>query len=74
MLEGLSPVVTERLCLVGSKAAELDASDIAILNDALDDTRWSNTALSLALHERGFTVSRTLIGEHRAKKCRCFRI
>lgn len=73
MLEGLTPPSRDRLCAVMSKAAKLDSKDLAILTEALEDTRWSNNGLADALKERGFEVSESGIRKHRIKKCCCAR-
>ena len=73
MLEGLTPPSKERLCAVMSRATALDAKDIAILVEALQDSRWSNNGLADALKERGFEVSESVIRKHRSKKCSCAR-
>ena len=73
MLEGLTPPSRDRLCAVMSRASDLDSKDLAILSEALVDSRWSNNALADALKERGFEVSESVIRKHRSKKCCCAR-
>jgi hypothetical protein len=73
MLEGLTPPIQDRLCVVMSKASGLDAKDLTILEEALQDTRWSNNGLADALRSRGFEVSESSIRKHRGKKCCCAR-
>ena len=73
MLEGLTPPVKERLCIIGKQAAELDSKDLTILMDALANPRWSSEALALALTERGFKVSDSVLRKHRRKECACAR-
>lgn len=73
MLEGLTPPIKERLCLIGAQSAELSPEDLAILNEALANHLWSTDALAAALTDRGFKVSGTVIRKHRRKECACAR-
>ena len=73
MLEGLTPPKRERLCLVGEQSANLSKEDVAILNDALVDPKWSTNALTKALNSRGFKVGNTLLSRHREKVCSCYK-
>lgn len=73
MLEGLEPPVKENLCVLMQKAAELDKKDLQILLNALDDPRWEGRALTKALAERGFVLSKDAVQQHRRKVCRCAR-
>lgn len=72
MLEGLAPKQKEHICSLMQNAAEqLDAADIQILVDALEDRRFSNNGLAEALTEKGFRATETQIRRHRIKKCAC---
>lgn len=74
MLEGLTPPVQERLCAFISNAMDLlDDKDISILNQNLDDARWSHANLARALTERGLKCYADQVREHRTGKCRCAR-
>lgn len=73
MLEGLTPPEDKTLCKVSRQAAELSPEDFAILQEALNDPRWSTNALHVALNERGFFVGDTALRKHRDKKCCCVR-
>lgn len=73
MLEGLEPPLAESLCKVSRQAAELSKEDFEILQAALDDPRWSASALSNALSARGFAIGDGAIRKHRAKNCCCVR-
>lgn len=37
-----------------------------------DPKRYSNSNIALALREEGIEISRTAIGDHRRKLCRCY--
>ena len=72
MLEGLEPKNKEGICaLMQSAADQLDAKDIQILLDALNDKRFSNNGLAEALIERGFKTTETQVRRHRLMKCAC---
>lgn len=75
MLEGIKPPQKEAVCYLMRKAAsDLDSADLAILNEALADPRWSSNALGTALNDRGFKINKGAINEHRTKKCACARV
>lgn len=72
MLEGLAPKQKEHICSLMQNAAEqLDAADIQILIDALEDRRFSNNGLAEALTDKGFRATETQVRRHRIKKCAC---
>lgn len=72
MLEGLQPKSKESICALMQNAADqLDAKDITILMEALEDKRFSNNGLAEALIERGFKATETQVRRHRIKKCAC---
>lgn len=72
MLEGLAPKSKEPICYLMSKAVnELDEKDLAILVEALNDPRWTETGLSEALTTRGFKVSRGVLHKHMIGTCGC---
>lgn len=72
MLEGLTPPVEERLCaFIVNAANQLDAKDLQILKENLDDSRWSHKGLAEALTERGFKCYDDQVRQHRTGKCRC---
>lgn len=72
MLEGLQPKSKEAICALMQNAADqLDAKDIKILMDALEDKRFSNNGLAEALTEKGFKTTETQVRRHRIKKCAC---
>ena len=73
MLEGLTPPSKEALCKVSRLAAELSKEDYDILAAALNDPRWSTTALANALTERGFVIGDGAVRKHRQKTCCCAR-
>ena len=74
MLEGLAPKTKEPICYLMDKAVkELNEHDLAILVDALNDSRWSETALTDALCARGFKISRGVIHRHQTGACGCAR-
>jgi len=73
MLEGLAPPFGGNLCKVGRLAHELTPEDNEILQSAVIDERWTTSALTLALSERGFSVGETVLRRHRTGKCSCAR-
>lgn len=73
MLEGLQPPVKDSLCIVARKALDLSEEDQQILETALSDPRWTASALTRALTERGFLVGDTALRKHIKKDCACVR-
>ena len=73
MLEGLEPPVKSTACIVARKAAELSKEDQQILETALNDPRWTVSALTRALVERGFVLGDTALRKHRRGECPCAR-
>lgn len=75
MLEGLEPRKSKSVyCKIAIVSETLDAKDIKILNEALEDRdRWSDKGLSTALRERGLSLADTTIAKHRRRICACFR-
>lgn len=73
MLEGLEPPIKDALCKVSREASKLSPEDFAILQDALNDKRWTTNALVIALNERGFEVGETALRKHRVGRCHCAR-
>jgi hypothetical protein len=73
MLEGLAPNKKDALCILMSKAADLDKSDYDILMEALESPLWSSNGLSEALRSRGFIVHKGAVANHRKKTCSCAR-
>lgn len=73
MLEGLMPPEKEAICVLMRKASELSPEDFKILNDAIADPRWAGAQLHAALAERGFSVHKDAIQQHRTKRCACAR-
>lgn len=71
MLEGLAPKNQDALCILMSKAAELDKADYEILIEAINSPMWTSNALADALRERGFKVHKGAVGNHRKKACAC---
>lgn len=73
MLEGLVPPEKEAICVLMRKASDLSPEDFQILNDAINDPRWSGANLRAALADRGFRVHKDAIQQHRTKRCACAR-
>ena len=73
MLEGLEPPLKDSLCIVGRRASELSGEDQKVLESALSDPRWTASALTRALNERGFAVGDTALRKHQRKDCACVR-
>lgn len=73
MLEGLEPPVKSTLCIVARKAADLSKEDQEILEAAMNDPRWTISALTRALVERGFVIGDTALRKHVREDCACAR-
>jgi hypothetical protein len=73
MLEGLKAPTDDALCKMGRAASNLSPEDYQILADALEDPKWTTSALNRALLERGFRVGETIMRRHRRKECTCAR-
>lgn len=73
MLEGLEPPIKDSLCILARKATELSEEDQKVLEAALNDPRWTASALVRALAERGFVVGDTALRKHIRKDCACVR-
>ena len=72
MLEGLEPPQkTASYCKVAEVAKDLEAKDAAILQQSVDDPRWSGKALSLALRKYDIRISDTTLLRHRKRECNC---
>lgn len=71
MLEGLAPKNQDALCILMSKAAELDKADYDILLEAINNPMWTSNGLAEALRERGFKVHKGAVANHRKKMCAC---
>ena len=73
MLEGLEPPLKSLLCIVGRKAADLSKEDQQVFETAINDPRWTVSALTRALVERGFVVGDTALRKHKRGECACAR-
>jgi hypothetical protein len=71
MLEGLAPKEKEKVCVLVRRAAELEPADREILMAAMVDPKWSSNALSIALRNKGFSIHKNGVQEHRMKNCPC---
>jgi hypothetical protein len=74
ILKGLAKPVKVKTCHVATKAAELGGEDAKILMNAVNDKNWGVYVLTMALAERGVTLSRTVIDRHRKGQCPCLKI
>jgi hypothetical protein len=74
ILKGLAKPVKVKTCHVATKAAELGGEDAKILMNAVNDRNWGVYVLTVALAERGVTLSRTVIDRHRKGICPCSKI
>lgn len=73
MLEGLKIPAKSRPCVLARKAAELSPEDRKILDEALEDPRWSTNGLRQALADRGFFIGDSGLRAHRTRSCTCVR-
>lgn len=60
-------------CSFAKLMAALDDQDKAILQNALDDNRWTNRLLYEELQKRGFKCSRETLTAHRQARCKCLK-
>lgn len=60
-------------CSIGVLLGALPTAEADGLRTMLDDRRWSENSLTIALKDEGHAVGRQSIGRHRRKQCRCFR-
>lgn len=70
ILSGLTPP-SRNQCFVVKHAEALSKEDRAILMAAVDDPRWSITALNAELGRRGLKISRAVLDRHRKRLCAC---
>lgn len=71
MLENLEPKVKILPCRVRTTIQALDPKDATILESAIVDPKWTPHNLSLALFERGLSLSDKSIKKHRIQQCSC---
>jgi hypothetical protein len=74
ILKDLAKPVKVKTCYVAAKAVELGEVDGKILMNAVNDKNWGVYVLTVALAERGVTLSRTVIERHRKGICPCLKI
>lgn len=74
ILDGLDPIKEVLPCKIGRILLELEPGDAKILQDALEDSRWTARALTQALISRGITVARDTVDAHMKRTCRCSKI
>jgi hypothetical protein len=71
LLDDLTPKKIVHPCLVRTVAGTLDPSDATIFVEAVVNPAWSFAGLEAALAEKGISVSRFAIKQHRTKLCSC---
>lgn len=70
----IPPSRQKELCPMMEKATEeLDKDDLQKMLIAMDDPRWTSSALAAELTRQGFEVTETKMWKHRAKRCACAR-
>lgn len=70
----LEPPKKDNLCPMIKRAlAQYDDKDLATFMAAMDDERWTSTALAKALTDQGFKINEGQVWKHRAKRCACAR-
>jgi hypothetical protein len=75
MFEAMQPRIKKRyLCQVERLLDRLDTADRKILTEAIEDGRWSSTALLTEIRARGLSVGQNHFYAHRRKECPCWRI
>jgi hypothetical protein len=58
-------------CAVGRLLDSLSAEDATTLASALQDDRWTSTAIRTALRAEGHHLARTTVSLHRRDGCNC---
>jgi hypothetical protein len=71
MLENLKPAVKLLPCRVRATLEALDPKDKVILESAMADPAWTPHSLSIALFERGLSLSDKSIKKHQIQQCSC---
>ena len=71
MLENLEPPVKQLPCRVRSILEELDPKDSTILESAITNPAWTPHSLSVALSQRGLSISDRSIRKHQIQQCSC---
>jgi hypothetical protein len=71
MLENLEPPVKVLPCRVRATLEGLDPKDARILESAIADPAWTPYSLSVALSQRGLSISDRTIKKHQIQQCSC---
>jgi hypothetical protein len=71
MLENLEPTVKVLSCKVRKVLEELDPKDRTILENAMNDDKWTAWSLSASLANRGLILNDKAIRRHQLKQCSC---
>lgn len=73
MFESLGTPPKRYKCQVERLLDELEPKDREILSEALNDPRWTSTALVTEIRARGLTVGQNHFYAHRKKECACWK-
>jgi hypothetical protein len=71
MLENLKPPLKVLPCRVRTTLEGLDPKDATILESAITDPAWTPHSLSIALSQRGLSISDRSIKKHQIQQCSC---
>jgi hypothetical protein len=71
MLENLEPPVKVLPCRVRTTLEGLDPKDAKILDSAIANPAWTPHSLSIALSQRGLSISDRSIKKHQIQQCSC---
>jgi hypothetical protein len=74
ILDNLAPKQKLSVCRVELVSLTLDPKDAKILLNAALDPNWGYQPLSVALAERGISLSDKAIKKHRTKLCSCDKV
>jgi hypothetical protein len=72
MLEDLTLPKKVRPCKVRDVKADLQKSDVDILESALMSEQWPVKTLERSLGDKGIILSESVIRKHRQRSCGCF--
>jgi hypothetical protein len=74
LLDGLTPPIKESRCPIAKIKRTLTEEDAKLLEDAIANPKWPAAVLAVELHNRGISLTRFNIMDHRKGMCQCSKI
>ena len=74
ILDDLTPPNNTNRCAVFVAKTDLDEQDKDALETAVNNPKWPAATLAVALKQKGITINRWAIADHRRKICKCWKI